>query len=128
MNAIVWQDSYSVGDPQLDADHKKLIELINEISLAADQGKSAYDVIVQLEDYAAYHFRREEERMKENSYDEFVEHTKGHKSFIDWLERVKRTYEHTDAEHTIAADISKYLQKWLTYHILESDMKYKGLI
>jgi hemerythrin-like metal-binding protein len=128
MGTIEWQDSYSVGDPVLDADHKVLIELINEISLAAKHGRPARPVIKRLEHYATHHFRREEERMAAVDYEDFEQHKKGHQSFIDWLERVKETYEKTDAERQIAADIGKYLQRWLTHHILEDDMKYKTRI
>lgn len=128
MDVIKWDPSYSVGDRELDGDHKALIELINAVSAAAEKGISAYWVIAKLEDYAANHFRREEERMKSSGYAELEEHKIGHQKFIDWLERVKLTYESSDAETYIADGINDYLRKWLTDHILVADMKYKGKI
>jgi hypothetical protein len=36
-----WQDAYSVGIPEIDAQHKQLIRLINDLHAAMLQGKGA---------------------------------------------------------------------------------------
>ncbi len=129
MALIEWQDSYSVGVDKLDADHKRLIAIINKVDEADRAGKSVQWVLEELRNYAEYHFRGEEERMKAADYPDIEEHMREHKAFIEWLATVERTYNLApDAHFHIAETVNEYLRDWLTHHILLIDMKYKGRI
>lgn len=126
---IEWRDSYSVGVPVLDEDHKQLISIINRVSKAASKKTPADWAIGELQDYARDHFAREEKLLEAAGFDGFDAHKREHKSFIDWLNTVKSTYRiDREAEFYLAETVSAYLRDWLNHHILETDMKYKGTI
>ena len=127
MALIEWQDSYSVGIDEMDADHKRLIDIIKRIDEAEKSGRSVQWVLEELRNYAEYHFRAEEERMIAADYPGIDEQKQEHKAFVEWLASVERTYNLTPEAHFyIAETVNDYLSDWLTHHILLIDMQYKG--
>ena len=52
---MVWKDDYSVGNALLDGQHKRLIELVNDVDSDADLGA----VLDGLRDYGEVHFKAE---------------------------------------------------------------------
>jgi hemerythrin len=129
MALMEWKDSYSVGVDQMDADHKRLIAIINKVDEADKAGKSVQWVLEELRSYTEYHFKAEEERMKAAGYPDIEEHMREHKAFIQWLMTVERTYNLApDAHFHIAESVNQYLSDWLTHHILLVDMQYKGVL
>ena len=129
MALMEWRDSFSVGVTKLDDDHKRLIDLINRVDATEKAGKSVQWVLEELRNYAEYHFKAEEERMKAAEYPEIEEHMREHKAFIEWLATVERTYNLApDAHFHIAETVNEYLRDWLTHHILLVDMQYKDVL
>ena len=127
MALIEWQDSYSVGVDKLDDDHKRLIDIIKRIDEAEKSGKSVQWALEELRNYAAYHFKAEEECMKAADYPGIDKHKQEHKAFVEWLASVERTYNLSpDAHFHIAETVNDYLSDWLKHHILVVDMQCKG--
>jgi hemerythrin len=127
MVLMEWKDSYSVGVDALDADHMRLIAIINKVDEADRAGKSVQWALEELRNYAELHFKAEEARMKAASYPDVEEHMREHKAFVEWLVTVERTYNLTPEAHFhIAETVNEYLRDWLTHHILLIDMQYKG--
>jgi len=121
-----WKDSYSVGDPVFDNDHRRLIDLINRVAEAEREGLPVDWALDELDEYARYHFGREERRLETLGYPRLKEHKKEHAAFIEWLTTVKSTYRAAPEAHAhLAAAVNNYLRNWLTNHILRSDMDYK---
>ena len=126
MAIIEWSDSYSVGVPALDDDHKRLIDIINRVEEAERKGASVPWVLEDLEDYARGHFRREEERMAAADYPGLAGHRERHQAFVEWLDTVRKTYAmDPEAQFHLAATVKDYLKNWLINHILATDMEYK---
>ncbi len=127
MALIEWQDSYSVGVEELDADHKRLFDIVNRVDAAEKSGRSVQWVLEELRNYAEHHFKAEEERMEAADYPDIEEHVRQHRAFVEWLTTVERTYNLSpDAHFHIAESVNEYLRDWLTRHILVVDMQYKG--
>ena len=74
MVLMEWKDSYSVGVDALDADHMRLIAIINKVDEADRAGKSVQWALEELRNYAEFHFKAEEARMKAASYPDVEEH------------------------------------------------------
>ena len=86
MNTINWQDSYSVGVTEMDAQHKKMIGMINTLIIeqkTLTDPKTIADLLTAMTDYAEEHFRAEEYLMAEYGYDRKTAHEKKHRTFID---------------------------------------------
>lgn len=63
MPFAVWNDRISVGVETIDADHKKLIAMVNDLydAILAGCGRKKLDSLLDhLIDYTRYHFAREE--------------------------------------------------------------------
>ncbi len=113
----------------MDADHKKLIAIINKVVEATEKQSSLRDVLDDLDYYVQYHFSREEERMVEAGYPEFIEHKKKHVEFVEWLGNLKITYSLSpEASIQMAATVNEFLCEWLVEHILKVDKAYQGKI
>ena len=129
MAKIQWSDTYSVGVPILDEDHKKLIDIINRAVEAYERGTAAGGIIGELEDYARYHFSREEELLRSVDYPELNDHVLEHGQFIEWLGAVRESARMApDTNFYVAQTAGDYLKKWLITHILATDMKYKDVL
>ena len=129
MALIEWQDSYRVSVDELDDDHKRLIDIINRIDEAEKAHKSVQWVLEELRNYAAYHFKAEEDRMAAADYPDIEEHKREHAVFVEWLTTVERTYNMSPEAHFhMSETVDRYLREWLTHHILSVDMRYKGRI
>ena len=57
MVLMEWKDSYSVGVDALDADHMRLIAIINKVDEADRAGKSVQWALEELRNYAEFHFK-----------------------------------------------------------------------
>ncbi|MGB8773830.1 MAG: hemerythrin domain-containing protein, partial [Terriglobales bacterium] len=69
--AFQWNPSYSVKVYALDAQHKKLFDIIRELytAMSSGHGKDAVgDVLRRLIDYTVQHFAAEEKLMAEHAY------------------------------------------------------------
>ena len=86
--ALVWDDSLSIGDDEIDHDHKILLELANRILSAAQLSaeKEALAVLIgEYIDYTAIHFSHEECLMIRLGYPDKDEHIAAHSIFFERL-------------------------------------------
>lgn len=130
-NALVWNESYSIDDKQIDAQHKKLFELLNEVSHLVQEEQatplfSTIKMISELSIYAIFHFREEEKLMKEINYPELELHQAQHKEYVLQINQLKENYQKQDP--LINYEILDFLNTWLSKHILVEDMKYKAFL
>ena len=122
MEKIVWTEDFSVGNSLMNEQHKLLIAMINDIADTDDASK-IFDVIMKMFNYAAEHFTAEEDLMRLNSFAGLDDHIIEHQSFGDKAAALAASDYFDDATQV---EIFTYLREWLTHHILESDMAYKG--
>lgn len=127
---ILWRDAYSVGVADIDAQHKRLLELLNKlISLDPDKLLPAVRVreIMKLLDsfneYAAYHFLSEEALMREHlqNNEATVKHIVAHRSYWSIISTFKKRFEEGDEK--VNGDLVEYLNRWWVNHILETDQQ-----
>ena len=119
---VTWKDFYSVGDPSLDAQHKQIIGVINELYEAMQQGKDRAvlkPITDRLLQYTLAHFEHEEQIMQEHEYPDFTQHTALHDKIrqktIDLREHVSLVTGH---------DLLRFLKDWWVGHIQGCDKKY----
>jgi hemerythrin len=126
MPFMVWCDKLSVGVEALDADHKNMIAIINELYegiLAGRNKEIVGDIIERLVDYTRSHFAREEGLLAECGYPETAAHKKEHDEMAVWAERVEVEF----FQGTLAApslEVMNRLKDWLFDHIGNSDQRY----
>ena len=96
MALITWSEKYSMNIKEIDEQHKKLVEMINELHDAMKQAKSketSLIIINKLAEYTQYHFSTEEKYMKQFVYSEYVSYKKEHEKFVGQVINYKKEYE-----------------------------------
>ncbi len=130
---IAWRDAMSVGSPALDADHKKLIELLNlaEEWVSRESWPQVGAVIDDLMAYVRDHFAREEAVQAAIKFPEAEAHKKHHETLTMKARVLHDKFKAAttdDSRKTCGAVLIKVLNEWLIDHILKQDMKFKPLI
>ena len=85
MALITWGEGLLVGIPEIDAEHEKIVNMINELHAAmkAGKGKSLMaNILAEVEDYTKNHLAHEERLMVRYGYPEYSEHKAIHADFI----------------------------------------------
>ena len=121
---VIWTQEFSVGDDELDRDHKKLLQIFNKLTEngLSQKGEDFAAILSELTDYSLLHFKREEKYMQDLSYPKFEEHKVYHKDFIYKVAMFNVNY--LGENSTDAQDVIKFLRKWWINHILYTDKDY----
>lgn len=120
-------DNCLIGVEQIDNEHRELFRLVGEVQDLLDNKWSndryfeICDVIERLKEYAAEHFRHEEEYMEQVGHPELEMQREQHALFCKKVNEVDlRSAE--DDQQAFISDLLAFLVKWLYKHILGSDV------
>ncbi len=119
---IEWTDDLSVGVPAMDAHHKKLVDLINQLHAALREGRSRDAVGVALEElarYVEYHFAAEEKLMREHRCSGLPEQEKAHADLITKVAELRRDF--SSGQQGLGVEVLGILKDWLVNHIQRKD-------
>lgn len=122
MEYFEWNDSLSVNDSLIDADHKTLIGMVNQLHEAADLGEdyiTLSNILQRLATYTQEHFQREEDLMKSIAYPRFKAHKEQHRKLLERVTDLQK--ELNRAREVVAIETAELLRFWLSSHILLSD-------
>jgi len=128
-NLMTWSDRYSVGIARIDAEHRKLVDLINELYAAILAGKGEAATAKVLDGLAAYtlsHFATEEGLMKRHSYPGYAPHKAEHDRLVAQVKQLQQDLRTGKAK--ISQEVLTFLQGWLIGHMLGLDKKYSGFL
>lgn len=121
-----WKDEYITGVELIDEQHKKLIEIADDLyKLLKNQFiTDKYDRIVQilndLKDYAVFHFKSEEEYMLSIGYKKYLSHKVEHDDFITKINSFDLK-EIDESQQRYLIEILEFVIKWIDGHILKRD-------
>jgi len=127
MSCVSWGTHLSVGVKASDDDHKRLIELINQLSEGMNRGHGKEIVgkaLDELISYTRYHFAREEEFFERTGYPEAVDHKREHRELVEQAFELQSRYN--SGETGLAIETLEILKDWLTIHIQGTDKRYAG--
>lgn len=122
MSYITWSDSLSVGNTFIDKDHRRLVELVNELhdAMTAGRGKEVVGkTLAALIQYTAEHFRREEDEMARINYGQSLTHKQEHKKLVTHVLELQKKF--ADGKTMLTVEVSKFLKEWLVNHIMKTD-------
>ncbi|HJW27241.1 MAG TPA: bacteriohemerythrin [Rhodocyclaceae bacterium] len=125
IETFVWDDLFITGLEAVDEQHRRLVELVNNLSASlidgGGQDDAAVDAVIrELADYAVYHFAEEERLMMQAGVDRrHVErHMAIHRQFVDQVSTMRNS-RRTMAEPSRV--LLEFLIAWLSFHILGED-------
>jgi hemerythrin-like metal-binding protein len=129
VEAFVWSDKLVTGITEVDDQHRRLVELINEVGslctqdATSDKIKPVLDELVQ---YTQYHFKNEEELMRQYSVNVALQqhHLKAHRAFCDQVTLAIGVIQSSpQSAMSLLAQLLNYLTRWLLQHIMVEDLR-----
>jgi len=124
MPIVNWKDEYIIGVEEIDIQHQKMVNLVNNLhaSVEARVEKGELErLLVELVEYTRMHFSTEEKFMKKNAAPNFKEHHKEHKSLLRHLDHLVSIVANGQ-QPTFFSDYD-LSSDWMIAHILEHDKK-----
>jgi hemerythrin len=122
MPLMVWDDSLSVGVSAIDQQHKRLVELLNQVHRSQTDGKgneAVRKVLEALVTYTVDHFAFEEALFAKHGYQELPAHREAHEKLVA---RVSAFIEEWGSGRaTLGSELFMFLRGWLNGHIRGSD-------
>ncbi|MDR2869366.1 MAG: bacteriohemerythrin [Deferribacteraceae bacterium] len=122
---VEWSQALSVGVMQFDDEHHRLIDLINQLYSAIQDGSSTKvlsDVLEDLLNYTKTHFTGEIAQLEKYKWHDLENHKKLHKFFVDKI--IKAQEDLRSGAAMLGPDIIKFLNDWLIGHIQKIDAQY----
>jgi hemerythrin len=120
-----WKDTYSIGVAEIDAQHRRLFSLADELHAAMNSGKGKAvieQVLQNLVNYTKTHFAAEERLMQRCSYPDLAPHKTQHDELTKRVVQLQQEFQAGRAMITI--EVMQFLSDWLRQHIGGSDRKY----
>lgn len=124
-----WSDSYSVRVQALDAQHKKLFDIVNRLyeAMKAGSGKQAMaDTLNQLVQYTQQHFSQEEALLQRAGYAELPTQKIQHARFVAQIKGFSDDVK--SGASAVSIELLEFLRNWLTQHILKEDQAYSAAL
>ena len=122
MSIFEWSPIYETGVVEIDRQHMRLMDYVNEMfdALVAGRGETVVDhILAELITYTKDHFDYEEELLRRGGDDDVEAHIAGHRALMGAVEGLKTRREAGDIE--VDGDTLALLRDWLVSHILHDD-------
>lgn len=124
--AITWNSTLETGHPVIDAQHKELIDAINHLLTACQQGQGMDKVNATLDFLVSYvkrHFSEEEALQQKSNYPDFLNHRSLHEALNKVVVELSTELRQTGATPSVVNKIIRSVGDWLVTHIQQQDAK-----
>ena len=124
---MAWDASLQTGHGRIDADHKKLVDLVNQLgdAMAKGQGKDVCGkVLAELISYTKTHFGMEEHLMSVHEYPKARAHKAEHDKLVQEVAAFKAKFD--SGAVMLSISLLNFLKDWLGEHIKGSDKAFVG--
>ncbi len=122
-----WNKKYALGIAAIDAQHKQLFRLSDDLDTALQNGIRTEDLdalLIRLKQYAARHFTLEERQMADLDYAGLVEQQKTHEEFVHRFSKLHQQL----ATDGLSAELTNLLQQelsgWIRDHVTGMDQEF----
>jgi hemerythrin len=108
METLRWNNRFSVGNEEIDQQHKMLFNIINYLALNSGKSCKHHEITEILEEliaYTDYHFSAEEVFLK--GHPTFAAHRAAHVEFIDKARHFEKSFKEKKEE--INGDLFAYI-------------------
>ncbi len=122
-----WSEVLSVGDLELDEQHRTLFGMMNDLYDSVSTGTSNGLMSRLLDDLLAYtrlHFRNEERYFDQFRYGEREAHMQAHRVLEHKVMEYRVRF--TDGDAGIAMELLGFMRDWIIGHIMQVDSRYRS--
>jgi len=121
---IRWLDSFDIGIPAIDHEHRELVDLINTCHdrLVEDpSGNDVGDFLGRIFDRITAHFTHEEIEMLQLEFPEYWPHKADHERLLDELRDIMNTW--SSSNDFDDASLASRLELWFMIHFRTFDAR-----
>jgi hemerythrin len=124
MSLLHWNEDLCVGDAKIDAQHRHLVDLMNEFyelsrTSSMDACREKLDELIAA---GIAHFAEEEEEMLRTGYVGYETHKKHHEHMLEMLKTNITRYA-LEGTNPGGEKLANFLRNWLLTHITDVDRK-----
>ena len=129
MPHLEWNESLKVRVDELDRQHRRFIEMANDLHDALMEGDLGQvedtrdNTLRNLQDYLRDHFGKEEVYMEKIGYPDIGTHREAHRSFAREVEGYVDALASGDM--VLNSEIMKTMLNWIFAHIATEDARYR---
>ncbi|MBW2966879.1 bacteriohemerythrin [Candidatus Woesearchaeota archaeon] len=116
MSFVEWDDSLSVGVAEIDAQHKKEVEMLDKLYENRDIA-----LLKELAEHTKMHFDTEEKYFDKFGYENSEAHKAAHRAF---LQRAGEVVKSVEEGNPLTDETMEFIKKWLVNHINLVDKRY----
>jgi hemerythrin len=125
MSLIEWRKEFETGIPDVDHEHRQLVDLINRlhkhIAGGADHA-SVSDFLGEVFAKIAAHFALEESIMRKHAYDEYEAHKAEHEKLLDEIRDIM-DLQRDDPKSIYGDSLSSTVRDWFVNHFKSKDAR-----
>ncbi|MBN8657693.1 MAG: hemerythrin family protein [Anaerolineae bacterium] len=122
--SLQWDDALNTGNEAIDNQHKYLVETLNSLGQAINEGH-ALEIIAkilgQLRFYAGWHFGREEECFESYQCPAAEKNHKAHEAFVIKFDKYHTKFRQEGGSIEMALKIHEEISDWIVNHIMIVD-------
>lgn len=122
MSWVSWSEKQTTGNADMDHDHRKLVDLINQLANGMENDKPKAFCSSTLEQFIQelrIHFLAEEELMDRLEYSKVLEHKALHALLLKDVLAFKASYDASDSAEFVTLLV--ILDSWLNRDIMGAD-------
>ena len=126
-NDIAWLEEYSLGNAQIDSQHRRLFEWLNMLANACTDKTDTerlHETLLLTVNCAVRNFKDEEELLLRYSFPEFERHKRLHDIIKATMEGLIQKFSNNSSASDLYNDLSSVIVRWLVNHIKYEDRNF----
>ncbi len=128
MSQIKWSREFETGNRDVDAQHQRLVEIVNKFEGSLQRGKGRLvmgEILRDLVGFTQEHFTSEESLMAGAGYDKLKPHQDQHRQLMQKVERFQFDFAQG---MLLSREMHDFLQHWLMNHIKIDDLAFAASV
>ena len=129
MREIEWLETFELRVPEIDSDHRVMLELMKGVRAAAEAGDRdrCEHILDRLIVFSIQHFEREEAFIKCHGYAGADRHAEYHRGLLDRVETVRKACRKIETPGEFQ-DCCDELMSFLVDDVVRGDLKLKSFL
>lgn len=126
---IVWSDKLVVGIPEIDSQHREIVENLNSLEEAILEQRpypEIEEIFEFLDFFLVMHFRSEERKMDACNCSAAEPNRIAHQDFLRSYAEARRSFESGGATGALLESVQVHLMRWLETHIERVDCRMRA--
>lgn len=125
MSRINWSNELLTGIPDIDRQHRKILEFANRIDAVKSDPSKIRPILFEMRTFIIYHFRFEETMLEDAGYPFVRAHKKVHELMIKRLTELQLRLK---AGEDVSENLDSLLNNWFYKHMQNDDTAYLPIV